>query len=58
MIDKNEIPKEETHDKKTQNKTSLVLTYNRFLPKLATLFESTGVYLILADYFKGYFKRN
>ena len=29
-IDRNELLKEKTHDKEVQNKTPLVLTYNRF----------------------------
>ena len=31
-IDRNELLKEKIHDKETENKTSLVLTYNRFSP--------------------------
>ena len=42
---RNELVNEKTHDKKTQNKTPLVLTYNQ---DFAKLFESTGIYLILA----------
>ena len=33
-IDRNELLKEKTHDKESQNKTPLVLTYNRFLPNI------------------------
>ena len=43
---RNELLKEKTHDKETQNKTS------------AALFESTGIYLILAERFKDYSKNN
>ena len=32
-IDRNELLKEKTHDKESQNKTPLVLTYNHFLPR-------------------------
>ena len=33
-IDRNELLKEKTHIKEVQNKTPLVLTYNRFLPNI------------------------
>ena len=36
-IDKNELLKEKTHDKETQNKTPVVLTYNRFLPNISNI---------------------
>ena len=57
-IDRIELLKAKTPDKETQNKTPLVLPYNHFLPKLGTLFESTGIYLILAEHFKDYSKKN
>ena len=57
-IDRNELQKEKTHDKEAQNKTPLVLTDNRFFPKLATLFKSIGIYLILAEHLNGYSKKN
>ena len=37
MIDRNELLKEKTHDKEPQNKTPLVLTYNRFLPNISNI---------------------
>ena len=37
MIDRNELLKEKTHGKETQNKTPLVLTYNRFLPNISNI---------------------
>ena len=36
-IDRNELLKEKTHDKEFQNKTPLVLTYNRFLPNISNI---------------------
>ena len=36
-IDRNELLKEKTHDKETQNKTPLVLTYNRFLSNISNI---------------------
>ena len=36
-IDRNELLKEKTHDKETQNKIPLVLTYNRFLPNISNI---------------------
>ena len=36
-IDRNELLKEKTHDKETQNKTQLVLTYNRYLPNISNI---------------------
>ena len=35
--DRNELLKEKAHDKETQNKTLLVLTYNRFLPNISNI---------------------
>ena len=34
-LDRNELLKEKTHDKETQNKTPLVLPYNHFLPNIS-----------------------
>ena len=36
-IDRNELIKEKAHDKESQNKTPLVLTYNRFLPNISNI---------------------
>ena len=36
-IDRNELPKEKTHDKETERKTPVVLTYNRFLPDISKI---------------------
>ena len=35
--DRNELLKEKAHDKETQNKTLLVLTYNHFLPNISNI---------------------
>ena len=56
-IDRNEFLKEK-HDKEAQNETPLVLTYNRNFPNISQTFESSGIYLILAEHFKGYSKKN
>ena len=37
MIERNELLKEKTHVKEMQNKTTLVLTYNRFLPNIINI---------------------
>ena len=55
-IDRNEHLKEKAHNK--QNKTPLVLTLTAFCQTLATLLENTGVYLILAEHFKDYSKKD
>lgn len=55
MIERNELLKEKTHVKEMQNKTTLVLTYNRFLPNIINI---VWIYLILAEHFKGYSKKN
>ena len=57
-IDRNELLKEKTIDKETENKTLIVLTNNRFLPDISNALESTGICLILAKNFKGYSKKN
>ena len=57
-IDRNKILKEKTHDKETKNKSPLVLTYNLFFQALATLFERTGICLILIEHFKCYSKKS
>ena len=57
-IDRNKILKEKTHDKETKNKSPLVLTYNLFFQALATLFERTGICLILVEHFKCYFRKS
>ena len=55
-IDKNKLLKEKkTHDKESQKATPLVLT---FCQTLATLFENTGIYLILAENVKDYSEKN
>ena len=36
-IDRNQLLNEKTHDKETQNKTPLVLTYNHFLPHISKI---------------------
>ena len=36
-IDRNELLKEKTHDKETQNKTLLALTYSRFLSNISNI---------------------
>ena len=36
-IDRNELLKEKIHDKETENKTSLVLTCNRFSPNISNI---------------------
>ena len=38
-IDRNELQKEKTHDKEAQNKTPLVLTDNRFFPKISNIVQ-------------------
>ena len=57
-IDRNELLNEKTNDKEIQNTTPLVLTYKRFLPNISYIVRSTGTYLILAEHFKGYSKKN
>ena len=37
MIDRNELLKEKTQDKESQNKTPLVLIYNCFLPNISNI---------------------
>ena len=38
-IDRNKILKEKTHDQEAQNKTPLVLTYNRFSPNITHIVQ-------------------
>ena len=57
-IDRNKILKEKTHDQEAQNKTPLVLTYNRFSPNITHIVQKQLIYLKLTQHFKGFSKMN
>ena len=55
-IDRNELLKEKTHDKKAQNKTPLVLTYNRFLPHISNIVRKHWNILNISRTLQGLFQ--
>ena len=55
-IDRNELPKEKTHDKEAQNKTPLVLTYNRFLPNISNIVRKHWNVLNISRTLQGLFQ--
>ena len=55
-IDRNELLKEKTHDKKAQNKTPLVLTYNRFLPHISNIVRKQWNILNISRTLQGLFQ--
>ena len=55
-IDRNELLKEKTHDKETQNKTPLVLTYNRFLPNISNIVQKHWNTLNISRTLQGLFQ--
>ena len=55
-IDRHELVKEKTHDKETQNKTPLLLTYNRFLPNMSNIVQKHWNILIISRTLQGLFQ--
>ena len=54
--DRNELLKEKTHDKETQNKTPLVLTYNRFFPNIRNIVRKQRNILKISRTLQGLFQ--
>ena len=57
-MNRNELLKEKTHDKETQNKTPLVLTYNRFSQNISNIVQKRWNIIDIAEHFKDYSKKN
>ena len=55
-IDRNELLKEKTQDKETQNKTQLVLTYNRYLPNISNIVRKHWNILNISGTLQGLFQ--
>ena len=56
-IDRNELIKEKAHNKESQNKTLLVLTYNHFLPNINNIVQKHWNILNISRKLQGLFQK-